>query len=102
MLTFSVIPCRDSPVQNPHRGVQPPDAGADLQLPARRHDQDQEDHRADQPEVGPVLKRYIFDPNSARVNYETFRRCPSITDRSQRILNALSFSNNLLLILCFA
>ena len=101
MLTFSVIPCRDSPVQNPHRGVQPPDAGADLQLPARRHDQDQEDHRADQPEVGPVLKQYLLDMNSATVNYETLRYLVA-TDHSQRILNALSFSNNLLLILCLA
>ena len=101
MLTFSVIPCRDSPVQNPHRGVQPPDPGADLQLPAGRHDQDQEDHRADQPEVGPVLKQYLLDMNSATVNYETLRYLVA-TDHSQRILNALSFSNNLLLILCLA
>ena len=99
MLTFSVIPCRDSPVQNPHRGVQPPDPGVDLQLPARRHDQDQEDHRADQPEVGPVLKRYLLGMNSATVNYETLRFLV-ITDRSQIILNALS--DNLLLILCLA
>lgn len=101
MLTFSVIPCRDSPVQNPHRGVQPPDAGADLQLPARRHDQDQEDHRADQPEVGPLLKRYLLGMNSATVNYETLR-CLVTTDRSHRISNALSFFNKLLLILCLA